>query len=124
MLDTALESLTKAELVADLESAYVEAKPANDKMVDIALRIQSLNAEALRRAIEAWLPGIKIRQTRLVTGISCSANLNAVLPKLKTRLDGFARAGLKIVAVEFETNLNEFRFYTDLDAKPKDISDE
>ena len=119
MIDAKLESLPKSDLLQRIENAYVEAKPANDRMVDISLNIQTLTAEVIRRAVIGWLPGIAIKETRVVATIACSRNINEALPKLKTRLDGFAKEGVKIVAVEFDHNLLEYRFYTTVQPQQK-----
>jgi len=113
MLDANLESLPKDQLLRRIENAYVAAKPANDRMVDIALEIQTLTAEVLRRAVKGWLPGIPIKPAHVIATLACSRNINEALPKLKARLDGLAEQGIKICAVEFEHSLNEFRFYAD-----------
>ena len=119
-MDPKLESLPKEQLLKKLESDYSEAKPVNDRMVDLAMEIQELTAEVYRRALTGWIPGVKIRKTRLVTGINCSTRPSAeTLVALKARIDGFTERGLPIIAVEFETNLNEFRLYTSLEA-PKE----
>jgi len=115
-MDPKLESLPKEQLLKKLEAAYAAAKPVNDQMVDLAMEIQSLTAEVYRRALTGWIPGVRIQKTRMVTGVNCSLRPSAeVLTTLKARIDGFVERGLPIIAIDFETNLNEFRLYTDLE---------
>jgi len=64
-------------------------------MVDISLNIQTLTAEVIRRAVIGWLPGIAIKETRVVAAVACSRNINEALPKLKTRLDGLPKKASK-----------------------------
>lgn len=111
MTPSELAKLPKEQIAAKLEAAYREAKPANDAMVDISLKIQTLTAEVYRRGIAKQLPDLSISTVRLLLTIGCNVHPNTGLPKLAQKLAELRSGGATVTAVQFDETLFEFRFY-------------
>lgn len=94
-----------------LVDAYAEAKPANDAMVDISLRIQTLTAEVYRRGILRALPDVPIERTTLLMTLGCNVHPNTGLPKLTQKLAELRAGGAEVTRVQFDETLSEYRFY-------------
>jgi len=112
MPPTTLANLPKEQITAQLTAAYARAEPINNQMVDVSMEIQRLIAEIYRRAIikNAGLEPVRVK---CVMSIGANVHPNKGIPELVRRLEEFASAGLKIVRVEFNETLNEYRFYAD-----------
>jgi len=112
MSTTDLSKLTKDEVSSQLLAAYSKAKPINDQMVDVSLEIQQLVAEIYRRTIVKNL-GMEPVRVKCAMAIACNVHPNKGVPELVQRIAALQSNGLEIVRVEFNENLNEFRFYVE-----------
>lgn len=111
MTPSELAKLPKEQIAAMLEAAYADAKPKNDAMVDVSLRIQTLTAEVYRRGISKQLPGVPITTVRLLMTIGCNVHPNKGLPKLAQKIAELKSGGATITSIEFDETLSEYRFY-------------
>lgn len=108
---TDLSSLPKDELLARLEKCYADYKPVNDQVADIADQVNLIGREIYRRLLAKALPGLPVGSGRLVASIGCNVNPSKGGPQLLARIEQLAQQDIKVVRIEFEESLCEYRLY-------------
>jgi uncharacterized membrane protein YfbV (UPF0208 family) len=107
-----LTKLPKEQIISQLDAAYARAKPVNDQMVDISMEIQGLTAEIYRRTILKNF-GIEPEIVNCVLSIGCNVHHNKGVPELVRRVAELKAAGIIITKVQYNKNLNEYRFFAE-----------
>jgi hypothetical protein len=105
--------MEKTELLSVLEKAYADAKPINDSIVDISLRVQAITAEIYRRSIIKHLPGIPVGRRRTIMKVDTRVHPNKGLPAIVQRIAQLQQENIEITAVEYDENTGEYSFFTD-----------
>jgi hypothetical protein len=108
----AIAGLTKEMLLAALVKGYEDAKPINDSLVDVSLRVQAISAEIYRRSIIKHLPGTVVGRRRTVMKLNVSVHPNTGLPKFVQRLAQLQQENVEIIAVEYDENTGDYSFFT------------
>lgn len=111
-LNTDLSKLTAEQLVNRCELLYTEAKPVQDRMVDIAVSVTACVREIYRRKFTNNLPGVPIKDEKIVLSIGCNINPTVGIPEINKRLQAFQEQGVEITRIGYDQVKQQFNLYT------------
>lgn len=103
-------TMPKADILSTLTQSHDAAKPLNNNLVEISLKIHTLTSEIYRRSIGVQLPGIPFTRIRTVLKINSSVNPSNGLPQIAARLIQLKEEGVRVVSVHYDENTGEFHF--------------